>query len=183
MSKDLRTFINILERETPEEIIHIKREVSPKFEAPAVVAKLEKMGKFPAVMFEKVTGSQYRLLMNMHASVKRMCRALEIPFENVTAAYRELEEKRIKPKRVSDGPVKEVVIKGDKVDLGILPITTLHELDAGAYVDGGLLVSRDPELGHYNLGVFRHMVQKKDQLGAQFSETAQTHYIHKKYER
>ncbi|MEM0383238.1 MAG: UbiD family decarboxylase [Candidatus Caldarchaeum sp.] len=183
MPKDLRTFLNILEKETPEEIVYVKREVSPKFEAPAVVAKLETMGKFPAVMFEKVKGSQYRLLMNMHASVKRMCRALEIPFENVTAAYRELEEKRVKPKRVSDGPVKEVILKGDKVDLNVLPITTLHELDAGAYVDGGLLLSRDPELGHYNLGVFRHMVQKKDQLGVQFSETAQTHYIHKKYER
>ncbi|MEM4306694.1 MAG: UbiD family decarboxylase, partial [Candidatus Caldarchaeum sp.] len=183
MPKDLRTFLDILERETPEELLHVRKEVSPKYEAPAFVAKLEKMGKFPAVMFEKVRGSQYRLLMNMHASVKRMCRALESPFENVTAAYRELEEKRIKPKRVSDGPVKEVILKGDKVDLNILPITTLHELDAGAYIDGGLLLSRDPELGHYNLGVFRHMVQKKDQLGVQFSETAQTHYIHKKYER
>jgi len=183
MSKDLRQFLDALEKEMPEEIIHVKREVSPKYEAPALVAKLEQQGRFPVVLFEKVKGSSYKLLMNTHASVRRMCYALGIPFQNFTAAYRELEEKRIKPKRVSDGPVKEVILKGDKVDLNLLPITTLHELDAGPYIDGGMLLSRDPELGHYNLGVFRHMVQKKDQLGVQFSETAQTHYIHKKYER
>jgi len=183
MGKDLRNFLDVLHREMPQEIIHIDREVSPVYECAAIVSRLEKEGKFPVVIFEKVKGSNYRLMMNMHASVKRMARALEISLENLTAEYRVLEEQRIKPKRVTDGPVKEIKLTGDHVNLNVLPITTLHELDAGPYIDGGLLLSRDPELGHYNLGVFRHMLQGKDQLGVQFSETAQTHYIHKKYER
>jgi 2,5-furandicarboxylate decarboxylase 1 len=166
----------------PDEIIHITREVSPVFECAAIVSRLEKEGKFPAVMFEKVKGSQYRLLMNMHASIRRLARALEISPENLTAEYRRLEEQRVKPKIVSDGPVKEVKLIGDRVNLNILPITTLHERDAGPYIDGGVHVLRDPELGHYNLGVYRNILQNKDQLGVNFDTPSQSHYIHKKYE-
>jgi len=136
MGKDLRNFLDVLHREMPQEIIHIDREVSPVYECAAIVSRLEKEGKFPVVIFEKVKGSNYRLMMNMHASVKRMARALEISLENLTAEYRVLEEQRIKPKRVTDGPVKEIKLTGDHVNLNVLPITTLHELDAGPYIDG-----------------------------------------------
>ena len=54
MPKDLRTFIDQLAEKRPDDIVRVDKEVDPKHELTAVVEKLERADRYPAVYFEKV---------------------------------------------------------------------------------------------------------------------------------
>ena len=54
---DLRGFIEFLEKEHPEHVVRIKKEVDPKFGVSGILERLERDGKFPLVIFENVKGS------------------------------------------------------------------------------------------------------------------------------
>jgi 4-hydroxy-3-polyprenylbenzoate decarboxylase len=62
----------------------------------------------------------------------------------------------IAPQVVEAGPVLENVVEGDALNLFELPIPQWHEQDAGRYLGTWHLnVTRDPETGARNLGVYR----------------------------
>ena len=58
MKKDLRTFMADCEKKLPKEFVRVTRQVDPKYEISAVIKKLDLMGKYPLVLFEKVKGYQ-----------------------------------------------------------------------------------------------------------------------------
>jgi 2,5-furandicarboxylate decarboxylase 1 len=185
MAKDLGGFINLLEEKYPEHICHVHKEVEPEFGVTRVIAKLEKEGCFPAVVFHNVKGSKIPLVINMHADFRRLALAIGLDpdanIEEFTEAYGTKEANPIEPVLVEDAPVQEVVLVGDDVDLGILPIQMYHERDAGKYITGGFCIMKDPETGIRNAGIYRLMVQGKNRAGIQVSETAHGNYIMKKY--
>ena len=84
---------------------------------------------------------------------------------------------------VETGPVQEVVSLGNDVDVDELPIYPYHEKDAGKYMTVDLAVTRDPETGINNVGIYRHMVHGKNLLGVQLSQTSDGNIIWKKYEK
>ena len=62
----------------------------------------------------------------------------------------------IAPTLVERGPVLENMVEGDALNLFDLPIPQWHERDAGRYLGTWHLnVTRDPETGARNLGVYR----------------------------
>src|SRR4051812_50189732 len=69
---DLRGFIEYLEKEHPQQVVRISREVDPKFGVSGILERLERDGKFPLVIFENVKGSKIPLVANMHASFERL---------------------------------------------------------------------------------------------------------------
>ena len=44
---DLRGFVEYLEKEHPEQVVRISREVDPKFGVSGILERLERDGKFP----------------------------------------------------------------------------------------------------------------------------------------
>src|SRR3970282_990541 len=76
MGKDLRTYLEELGRKHPGEIVVVDREIDPKFEASAVVEKLERQEKFPLVFFKKLKGSAFPAIMNLGASYERLALAM-----------------------------------------------------------------------------------------------------------
>src|SRR5512144_2903326 len=54
---DLRGFIAFLEAEHPQHVVRISKEVDPKFGVSGILERLERDGRFPLVIFEKVKGS------------------------------------------------------------------------------------------------------------------------------
>ena len=46
----------------------------------------------------------------------------------------------------TDAPVKEVILKGDDVDLTRFPFIKTNPADAGRYINSGCLILQDPEL-------------------------------------
>jgi len=69
----------------------------------------------------------------------------------------------IAPKIVKTGPVKENVIKGDDVDLNEFPVPQWNRIDGGRYIlTYGGVVTKDPNSGIMNVGVYRGMVAGKN---------------------
>lgn len=181
-NKDLRSFIEILRNQYPEELIEVERPISPRFEIPVVLRKLQQQGNFSAVLFRNVTGTKMPVISNVFASRKRLAIALETVEENLLSRYMECEDKFIPPKIISSGPVKEVLIKGDEVNLMKLPIITHCEKDAGPYITAGVMVLKDPDTGVYDTGIFRLQLKDRSKLGVCFGEYSRAMHIIRKNE-
>jgi 2,5-furandicarboxylate decarboxylase 1 len=185
-SPDLHGFVEFLEAEHPEHVIRIAKEVDPKFGVTGILARLEKDGRFPLVIFDNIKGSTIPLVANMHADFERLRLGLGMDAGGVREFLVECaarEANPIAPEIVETGPVHEIVQIGDEVDVEELPICTYHEKDAGKYITAGLGVMRDPDTGVNNVGIYRHMVHERNLLGVQLSETADGNVILKKYEK
>ena len=101
---------------------------------------------------------------------KRIALALDCPETVVGKKFNEGITHPIPSKKVKDGPCKEVILKGDQVDLTRFPIPLLHEKDGGPYISGGVVSSIDPEYG-LNIGMYRHDVsdEKRNRHRSRFS--------------
>ena len=108
---DLRGFIEYLDKEHPEEIIRISKEVDPKFGVTGILARLEKDGHFQAVIFENVKGSDMPLVANMHGDFSRLRYAIgmeEGDEKTFLREYAALEANPIPPVEATEAPVQEV---------------------------------------------------------------------------
>ena len=156
MPKDLRQYLGYLQQRHPSEVSFVDREVDPSWEIAAVLRRLQAENRFPAVFFRRVRKSDYPVVTNLFASRVRLAAALGVSRDQMLTEYSE-RVSHPQSERVSSGPVKEVVKKGEKVDLGEFPIVTHCEKDAGAYISAGVTVTRDPETQKLNVGIFRMM--------------------------
>ena len=64
---------------------------------------------------------------------------------------------RIKPKIVTTAPCKDVILKEADVDLSRLPLFLHHDRDGHAYTSDNLVVSKDPDTGVTDWGIYRSM--------------------------
>ena len=71
-------------------------------------------------------------------------------------------DRPIPPRIVKTGPVKEVVRRGDDVDLLALPQIVHHERDAGPYVTASISFAKDPGGETWNCAYNRLMIQGRD---------------------
>lgn len=164
---DLREFLNVLESEG--ELVRIKREVSPR-EISAIVWEVNGK-KGSAVLFENVQGSSVPLVANVHGSLGRVARAMGLPkdshFKDIRTAYAEkLKDKSswLEPVMKKTGPCKEVILKGDEIDLFKFPIFQWHPGDGGPYITLNLTITKDPQMGR-NVGIYRVHVFDKNTTG------------------
>ena len=71
----------------------------------------------------------------------------------------------IPPKIVATGPVKENILKGADIDLYEFPSPHWNRLDGGRYLlTYGGCVTKDPETGIMNVGIYRGMVAGHDRI-------------------
>ena len=81
MPKDLRTFIDSLSEEHPNEIVRVARPVDPAWEIAAVVRRFQAENQFPTLLFEDVKGSSMPVMTNLFASRLKLAAALDVPVE------------------------------------------------------------------------------------------------------
>src|SRR3990172_6156323 len=118
MSQDLRTYLDLIKQNHPEDFITVSREVDPAYEITAITVKLEQEAKRrPILLFEKVKGSKFPVLTNLHAGRGRLALAMNVAPEEMQAGYLKAMEKPLKPKIVAKGPVKEVILKESQINL------------------------------------------------------------------
>ncbi len=163
MAQDLRSFLDLIKRRKPEDFLIVSKEVDPAYEMTALVVKLEREGRRrPVLLFERVKGTTFPVLTNLHASRGRLAAAMGVAPEETQRAYLRAMEKPIPPKVVKTGPVKEVVLTGDRIDLGDLPQILHHEGDAGAYVTAAISFARDPTAEVWNCAYNRLQIKARD---------------------
>jgi 2,5-furandicarboxylate decarboxylase 1 len=182
MAKDLRQFLDELQRKVPDEFVTVERAVNPKFELPAVLRKLQDVDQYPAVHFKNVKGSQFSVVSNLFASTRRLGLSLGADPEHLVRDYLAMEGKLIKPKLLRNAPVHQNVITGRSVDLGKLPVVTHCEKDAAPYLTCGVAVMKDPDTGVYDVGIFRLQVKGKNKLGALYGAYSKAARIIRKNE-
>ena len=154
---DLRSFIDKVRQESPDEVLNISKEVDPRFDITALVVKLEQERRFPILVFENVKGTKFPVVTNVHASRRRLAAAIGSDARGAVANYLRRIEKPIPPREVNTGPVKEVVLKGKDVDLRALPQIVHHQDDAGPYLTAGVTLAKDPLSGRLNCSYNRLM--------------------------
>jgi len=176
----LRRYLEELERDSPADVIHVRSAVNPgAFEATAVLQRLEECNRYPLVVFDKPQAqngkpSAFPLVSNVFATRERCARALGLRADQAYQAlgmeYARREERRIAPVVIeaAAAPVKDVVRRGDQVDLREFPIVRHHRMDGGPYVDM-TPVMRDPESGAYNIAFLRNQYKGPRKLGIHMS--------------
>lgn len=169
---DLQTFIAELEQRGW--LRRITVEVDPVLEITEIADRVMKAGG-PALLFERVRGSPWPLLINTFGSRERMCLALgctdfaeladrvqallkpEIP-TTLMQKLRKLPELAqlgsLPPKIVRRGVCQEVV-HADDADLLALPALKCWPQDGGRYITLGAVFTKDPETGERNVGMYR----------------------------
>ncbi len=184
MPKDLRSYLDELKQACPGEVLTIGREVDLRYEATAIVEKLEAQDRFPVLLFTSVKGHKMPVLTNLAASYARLALAIGTDVPHMVPHYARRAEQAVPVQWVEkpQAPVKEVVLEGHDVDLSRLPIPIHNELDAGQYISGGVAITRDPDTGEINAGIYRHQVQGAAQLGWFINPGNHANYVRVRYE-
>ena len=182
--QDLRDFIAQLE--ALGELKRISHPVDPNLQMTEIADRVLR-SEGPALLFENPIGYDMPVLANLFGTPRRV--ALGMGQEDV-GALRDLGEllaflKEPKPpkgfkelldnlptwKRVLDmgpkvlkkAPCQEVVLEGDQVDLGKIPVQTCWPGDAGPLVTWPLVITNNLD-GRTNLGIYRQQVIGKNRL-------------------
>jgi len=135
------------------ELRHIQAEVDPRFE---LGAYLWQLARGPAVLFERVRGSDVPVVGNLLNSRERFGLALGVPWRDVYGRTLQALEQPIAPELVSQAPCQEV---DHAVDLRRLPVPTWFEHESGAYITAGVIVAKDPHSGRRNVSIARVQVR------------------------
>lgn len=159
MIDDLRTQLKAVEEWG--EVLHIRNEVHPRFELPAICKKLE-AGQ--AVFFEKVKGYSMPVVVGLDNHRSRIARVLGTDDFGLTPRYLEAIQNPLPPKVVQDGPTKEVKITEDIDLLKILPVITHYEKDGGPYITAGVVIAEDKQKNIRNVSYHRLQVTGKDEI-------------------
>ena len=184
MPKDLRSFLEEVKRAYPGDFFTVGREVDLRYEATAIVEKLEAEDRFPVLLFTGVKGHKMPVVTNLAASYARLALAIGSDVGHMVPHYARRAEEALPVKWVDRGeaPVKDVALTANDVDLAKLPIPIHNELDAGQYISGGVAITRDPDTGEINAGIYRHQVQGAAQLGWFINPGNHANYVRLRYE-
>ena len=145
----------------------IDREVDPVDELAAVGKKLE-----PAhgAFFRHVKGSTIPVAAGVVTSRQAAAMSLHMTYPELLNRFNEAllspTPCRLLDKGAGPFAVKENILVGDAVDLGILPACHHHEKDGGKYLTAALCITKDPDTGIRNMCIHRHEIHDRNHLGA-----------------
>jgi len=161
----LRTFLDEVEAKAPDELWRVSREVDPDYEITALAMELERRGEHPVLWFERVRGTRFPIVTNVFADRRRFARALGVPVDALAEEWLARGDRRIPPVLRESGPIRDVVLTGAAVDLGLLPAFRHFSEDAGPYITNGIVVAKDPDTGIRNASFHRVQVRGRTRLG------------------
>ena len=183
--KDIRQFIEFLDERG--DLKRITAMVDSDLEITEITDRTIKSGG-PALLFENVAGSDASVAINLMGTHQRTAWALGVEnIDDLTSRVRKLlglaqgppsglmgkvralgdlvSVARTQPKIVRRAPCQDVVVTGDDVDLNMLPALKCWPDDAGRYITLPLVVSRDPESGRRNVGIYRMQIFDRNTTG------------------
>ena len=183
--KDIRRFIEFLDERG--DLKRITAMVDSDLEITEITDRTIKSGG-PALLFENVAGSDAPVAINLMGTHQRTAWALGVEnIDDLASRVRKLlglaqgppsglmgkvralgdlvSVARTQPKIVRRAPCQDVVVTGEDVDLNILPALKCWPDDAGRYITLPLVVSRDPESGRRNVGIYRMQIFDRNTTG------------------
>ena len=192
--RDLREFIAFLE--SKGDLRRISAPVSAELEM-TEIAYRSLRADGPALLFENVVGHDMPVAINLFCSERRMNWALEVEDADSLAGRLEAMIEMVQggppqgvlnklrtlgrlvhvgayqPRTIGNPPCQQVVLSGEDVDLYSLPIIKCWPMDAGPYITLPLVITKDPETGTQNYGIYRMQVFDRNTTGMHW----QTHKV------
>jgi 4-hydroxy-3-polyprenylbenzoate decarboxylase len=195
----LNEFVSVLE--SKGELIRISQTVDPVLEITEIVDRISKSpGGGKALLFEN-NGTDFPLLINAFGSESRICLALEhnsldsigaeieALFKQLTGPSANLmDQLKLLPllsriaswmpkKKSGRGKCQEIVMGNP--DLHKLPVLTCWPADGGPFITLPCVVTRDPETGSRNVGMYRMQIMGPDLTGMHWQKhkTGARHYL------
>jgi 4-hydroxy-3-polyprenylbenzoate decarboxylase len=191
--KDLREFLSFLE--SKGELRRISAPVSRDLEITEIVDRVIASGG-PALLFENVEGHSFPVVINLYGTHQRTAWALGVDhIDELTERVRQVLGMvqtppsgimaklstlgtlaglaRSQPKMVRSGPCQDVVLTGDDADVNILPALKCWPEDGGRYITLPLVISKDPDSGRRNVGIYRMQIYDGNTMGMHW----QTHKV------
>jgi len=176
---DLSSFIAALER--AGELKRVKVEVDPELEITEIVTRVVAQ-EGPALIFEKVKGSPYPLVINLFGNMRRIEIALGQPpaqlgeellrlaqslqppnFKKMWKARKTFwRMKNFRAQKTSSGPAQEVV---EMPHLDQLPVLKCWPKDAGRFFTYGMVLTEHPVTHGRNVGLYRLQLLSKNSTG------------------
>ena len=171
--KNTKEFIKKLESE--DELRRISAEVDPVLEVTEIADRISKTHG-PALLFEKVKGSVFPLIINAFGSFRRMEMALGCDsFDDIGRRIESLIKMKppgsftqkikmlldlkalsgVTPKKVKRAPCQQQVYDRKGPLLEVLPIITCWPKDGGPFITLPIVITKDPDTGIQNMGMYR----------------------------
>lgn len=196
--------MNILDKSG--ELLRISDPIDPHLEISELYlrhARSEGGGK--ALLFENVKGSKIPVLINAFGSYKRMGLSFG------THSYQDYEKEMLSlldlsvpegilgkigkgleilpvlkypPKKIrGSAPCQEIVLKGDEVDLGLLPVMTSWPADGGPFITLPLVFTRSLDGKKQNMGLYRMQVYDRNTTGMHWQIHKDGSHFHSEYRK
>ena len=192
--RSLRDFLDRLER--AGELVRVREPVDLKLDMAALADRAAKQ-QGPALLFEKPSSGAMPVAMNLFGTRRRAawalsCEDLDEPASELRALLKMAPPQglwdklkmipklgrlaSLPPKHVSSGPVQEVVER--EPDMGSIPVLTTWPHDGGPFITLPQVITRDPETGIRNVGMYRCQVMGPRKVGLhwQLHKTANAHW-------
>jgi 4-hydroxy-3-polyprenylbenzoate decarboxylase len=170
---DLRGWMDALR--AAGELHQIDAEVDWNVELGTILRLAQGPGTGPALLFTNIkdyNGPQSRcrqIFGGGLASYRRVAMMLGLPPDThpreLVKIGRTVLAGSLPPRIVETGPCKEHIIAGDEVDLYAFPSPHWNRVDGGRYLlTYGGVVTKDPDTGVMNIGIYRGMVASRNQI-------------------
>jgi 2,5-furandicarboxylate decarboxylase 1 len=156
MAASFRDYLGVLERNG--ELARLPEEIDLRYLS-ALIAQSEK-----ALLFERISGYPMPVVGGLLSSRRRLGLAGGDEKESLATRLREALDRPVSPVVVSTSAAKEVIRKGDDVDLTSLPIPVFSVHDGGPYISSAIITAKDPHYG-MNSGMYRLMVRDRRTVG------------------
>ena len=194
--ESLRDYMDALER--AGQLKRVTTKVSPNLEVAEIMRRTMYTQQQPALLFENVQGSSMPILGNAFGTIERLHLALDAKdFTEIGSRIVQLTKLKMPsstldklkmlpklseiaeygPKNVDSGPVADTVMT-DKASLNSLPILKSFAGDAGKFITFGLTITKHPESGVRNMGVYRMQIvdERKAIMHWQIHKRGAEHY-------
>lgn len=183
--KDNREYISALEAHG--QLVRIEREVDWDCEVGAIVRRVCETGA-PAPFFQKIKDYPgHRIFGAPIANKERAAIAFgldkDIPMPELIDIMATRQDKIIKPVFIDGAPCQQNVAIGHEINLGMFPAPMVHEGDGGRYISTWhFVITKDPETGHVNWGMYRQMVHNERLMGGLMHPHTDAGLMRAKYE-
>ena len=198
--KDLQDFIKQLDEKGLLKRINVK--VDSELEITEIADRISKQYG-PALLFEKVKGSKYPVLINAMGTYERMSMALGveklddigdgiegfIDMSNYLGLMKKVQSLPRLARMVAVFPIKlptkgacQEVIE-ENPDLTTLPVLKCWPGDGGRFITLPLVITKDPETHIQNMGMYRLQVYDKNTTGMHWHLHKDGREIYDKYKK
>ncbi|GAB3800471.1 UbiD family decarboxylase [Humibacter antri] len=179
--QDAHGFLNDYLESYSDDVVDIGERVSASEGITGLIVELTSLGRSPMLYCRAIDGLDVPVLSNVFASRTRIARMLGVTPGGLHEEYYRRSSDPVPCTVVPNGPVEEVVVTGEHVDLDALPMLTHFASDKAPYITSGIIIGEDPDTGIGNMSYHRSMVHSRNQLATSLHSRGDLWHMLAKY--